>query len=71
MTSHAEIEEFLRGLEADQQRIIDHAVEINWLQRGGIPWDQIWRLTLKERQSIIRQGESRMKMVKETRIPII
>lgn len=71
LTSRAEVEEFLNELEADQAKIIEHAGELNWLQRGGIPYDQIWNLSYRERQIMMKQGEQRMKAMKETKLPIV
>jgi hypothetical protein len=46
-------------------------MEINWLQRGGIPYDQVWELSFKERQRAMKQGEERMKAMKETKLPLV
>jgi hypothetical protein len=71
LTSRDEIEEFLRSLEEEQERLIEHVLEIAWLSRGGTPYDQVWHMSHKERQIAMKQGEQRMKVVKETKLPLM
>ena len=56
---------------ATQSRAITEEVaDICWYMRGGITWDQAWRLTIIDKQAISKTIKNNIERTEKTGIPL-
>ena len=55
----------------DRGAIIREVTEICWYMRGGITWDQAWRLTYPEKTQIFKIIKENIERTEKTGIPLL
>lgn len=70
-SSVEQVNELLGELRRDQIELRRHIVSILWHMRGGLNYDQAWRLTPDERSDIDHFIQERLKIVERTKLPLL
>ena len=71
LTASSDIEKFLSRLSKDQQELRRNLYNIMWHMRGSISREDAFELTPIEREDIRLLIDERMKIVKETHLPLL
>lgn len=71
LTTEEQITKFLRRYENEQKALRKQIVDIMWYMRGGLSREEAWTLSIHERGDIWEMVEERMKIVKESKMPLI
>lgn len=66
-----EVEKILTGLQKQSKAITKQIIEICWYMRGGITWDEAWRLSPEERKQIFELINENIKRTKESGLPLL
>ena len=71
LTTEEHIRRFLDKYEAGQKAMRTQIVEIMWYMRGSLGREDAWRLSPIERMEIMEMVQERIKLVKETKLPLL
>lgn len=69
--SQQELADFLATYREDQQSLRTEITNILWHMRGSISREEAWTLSIKERKDIIKLINERIKIVQETKLPLL
>lgn len=69
--SQQELADFLAAYREDQQSLRTEITNILWHMRGSISREEAWTLSIKERKDIIKLINERIKIVQETKLPLL
>jgi hypothetical protein len=61
----------LRSYEKEQKSLRKQIVDIQWYSRGALSREEAWTLSPEERTDWMEMAEERMKLVKESKLPLI
>lgn len=71
MTTEEQITQFLDRYDKMQKSLRQQIVDIMWYMRGSLSREEAWRLSSVEREDIMEMVQERIKLVKETKLPLI
>lgn len=71
LTNGEQIAKFLSRYERDAKAIRDEIVQIMWYSRGSLSREEAWTLSQTERNDWVELADQRMKIVKETKLPLV
>jgi hypothetical protein len=71
ITSRQELTEFLREFKEEQTELRKQILNICWHLRGGISREEAWTLSVLERNDIMKFINERIKIVQETKLPLL
>lgn len=71
ITSREELAEYLREFKSDQAELRKEINTIMWHMRGSISREEAWTLSVKERRDIMKYINERVKIVQETKLPLL
>lgn len=70
MTSNEEVEGLLAELQGESEAILTQIFEISWHMRSWTR-EEVWALSYKERERAMKYIDERVKLVKETGLPLL
>ena len=65
------VDDLLNEMVAEQNQLLDQITDILWHMRGGLTKEDAWRLSPRERDSVIKSIKERIKNVEKTGMPLI
>jgi hypothetical protein len=71
LTTGEQINSFLKRFDKEQKELRSQIVNLMWYMRGALSREEAWTLSITERRDIMEMVEERMKVVKESRMPLI
>ena len=58
-------------LRHDQRELLKHIISTVWHMRGGLSWEEAWRLCPETRSHIDAFITERLKIVERTKLPLL
>lgn len=71
INSQQELAEFLSTFREEQTNLRTEIANIMWHMRGSITREDAWQLSIKERRDISKLINERIKIVQETKLPLL
>ena len=71
VNSMDELHQLTNGMRKEREEMISTVTYLMWHMRGGLSREDAWMLSVQERNIMKKQIDERIKMTKESKMPLI
>jgi uncharacterized protein YbcI len=71
ITDIRELQGLVSSLRKETDELIEHVHSIMWNMRGSLSREEAWSLSHKERKSLLKQIDERVKLVEKTGLALL